>query len=188
MKNSELTKGFGILERVIVIGISLLVMYLLITAYQKFIDQQRVNTATENAANLIQKARTLTLSSRGGTSGLFYRIQFNVASNYIELRDQNGNSIEKLDLALTPVFIDFPTTSQFKKQAECATAIPPALTFDMLHFERLTGDAKIYTPPATWDSICATNNNSIIFRLKKNPTGDPSRTIKIFNTGSIQIL
>ncbi|MEK7576854.1 MAG: hypothetical protein AAB482_04145, partial [Patescibacteria group bacterium] len=178
--------GTILLERVIVVAVLVLVVYLLVVAYQKFIDQQRVNSAVENAVNLIEKARSRTLSSQGGTSGLYYYIEVDSNTNRIVLRDQNGNTIETLDLSITPVLIEppvgAPANTFFFAKSDCLPSN------NDLRFERLTGDAKLFDG-TNWSSLCATNYNFFTVRLKKNASGvAPTHTIKILNTGNVQIL
>ncbi len=181
MRKIKFTSGRSLIEVVIILSISIFLLYIGVATFQRFIDQQRVNAATENAVGLIQKARSLTLSSRGGSSGLYYYIDVDSYANRLVLRDQWGNSIEVLDFAGTPILIEPPVGGFYFAKSDCVPSN------NDLRFERITGDAKIYGND--WESICTSNYNWFKLRLKKDASGaGPAHTIKILNTGSIQIL
>lgn len=186
MSKTSFMAGRSLIEVIAVISITIYVIYLGITGYQNFIDQQRVNSAAEDVVNLIEKARSRTLSSQGGTSGYYYYIYVDKNANKVVLRDQTGTTLETVDFSQTPVQIDQPAGFYFAK-SDCVAFS------DDVRFERLTGDAKIYDTPApgylpTWYPICTSGFNSFTLHLKKSPTSAPSRTIKILNTGTVQIL
>ena len=92
--NLGVKKGFSFIEIIVTVAILVVIIAMGVSAYSKFLDGGRLNTAAEGAVSIIQKAREYTLSSRENS---FYSIHIedkNVAGekNYFQLFRANDYS------------------------------------------------------------------------------------------------
>lgn len=169
-------KGFTLLELIIAVAILVLVVYLLVNAYQKFLDEQRMNSVIEGAISIIQKAREQTLSSNGNT---FYSIHVddkNAATpNRIILF--KGNDYSNPSNVIETFTVSFPVTIDSK-------AFYPHLgAFNEISFDRITGGVSTINGATTRSPLDTATRSSIFFRSQR--TGN-TRSIRIYRSGVIE--
>src|SRR3989338_2945406 len=134
-RNPVYSEGFTLVEFLLALAITIILISLIFVAFSRFFGERQLDRSTQEVIELINEARSLTLSSRGASGGpaqYYLRLAIDPL-NIIYILTSPGDAIVKTLRLDSSVKITNVTA-------------PPVWFFYDIKFERITGEIVVSSP------------------------------------------
>jgi type II secretory pathway pseudopilin PulG len=160
----KFSRGYTLVEMLIILVVLMVLAGIVITGYNKFIDNKQLTEAVEGTTSLFQRARERTISSK---DNIMYGVHVDNpgGSQLTMFKGNNYSIISKRFSAVPDIYV-----------------VPSGVAIDLVNatdigFYKITGDVALNIPSGT-------STAQVTIRFRSSRSGD-TKTVTISPTGNI---